>query len=172
MPLCPAARGLLVSQTPSCSEWQLTSEHTSGYISTRADDSIWPPSCHDSFRTFPFDPSEWEGQLGVQLWIGLLIKKRWSIYLQTWDYLMSAVCTLSTVACFGTPSIPWDHAPFPMRGLQSGNVDILVWHYFGAQLSRLLLFPFHGPLAASKGNILSLSHCAMGGRFHNFRLGH
>lgn len=29
-------------------------------------------------------------------------------------------------------------------------------------LSCFLLFSFHGPLAASKGNILSLSHYAMG----------
>lgn len=137
MPLCPAARGLLVSQTPSCSEWQLTSEHTSGYISTRADDSIWPPSCHDSFRTFPFDPSEWEGQLGVQLWIGLLIKKCWSIYLQMWDYLMSAVCTLSTVACFGTPEYPLGSCAFPDERAAEWKCG-----YFGLTLFWSAAFPF------------------------------
>jgi len=39
-------------------------------------------------------------------------------------------------------------------------------------LSCFLLFSFHGPLAASKGNILSLSHYAMGCHSNNFRWGH
>lgn len=39
-------------------------------------------------------------------------------------------------------------------------------------LPPFLLFSFHGPLAASKGNILSLSHYAMGCRLNNFRRGH